>query len=146
MTALQYPHTPFGFETAPGEKSSDTGHTEREGGECDPTWLLRVYIASDDKVLYDFAVFAGPLRLKPYTGKAPRWPWLVKCSHFHQEGASVQRLLRAGKLLLERQPPRAFGGDPRFLTLAAENTVEEKHQSEKSWGLLTRWIMSLCGI
>lgn len=31
-----------------------------EGGECDPTWLLRVYIASDDKVLYDFAVFTGP--------------------------------------------------------------------------------------
>ncbi|KAI4823827.1 hypothetical protein KUCAC02_012384, partial [Chaenocephalus aceratus] len=36
------------------------------------------------------------------------------------EGASAQRLLRAGKLLLERQPLRAFGGHVTDVEMAPE--------------------------
>lgn len=108
-------------------KSSDTSHTKWEGGRGgmwshliveslysewwqSALWLCRVHWA---------------LRLKPYTVKAPWWPWIVKCSHFHQEEVSVQRLLGPGKLLLGRQPLRAFGGDLCFLTFTAQNTIEE---------------------
>lgn len=54
-------------------KSSVTSHTEWTGGrgECDPTWLLRVYIASDDKVLHDFAVFTGPCDWNLIQSKPP---------------------------------------------------------------------------
>lgn len=68
------------------------------GRECDPTWLFSLYSKWWQSALWLCSV-RWALRLKPYTGKAPLWPWLVKCSH--QEGASVQWLLRAAKLLLE---------------------------------------------
>lgn len=51
---------PFGLETAPGENQVTKATQRGRGVECDPTRLLRVYITSDDKVLYDFAVFPGP--------------------------------------------------------------------------------------
>lgn len=105
-------------------KSSDTGHTEWEGGR-EGMWshliVESLYSEWWQSALWLCSV-RWALRLKPYTGKAPWWPWLVKCSHFHQEGASVQRLLRTGKLLLERQQLRAFGGDPCFLTFTAESS------------------------
>lgn len=93
----RYPHSLLRFETMPGENQVTQAAQNRRVvvAECDPTWLLRVFIASDDKVLYDFAVFTRAQRLKPYTGKAPWWPWLVKCTHFHQEEFSVQWLFRA---------------------------------------------------
>lgn len=105
-------------------KSSDTGHTEWEGGR-EGMWshliVESLYSEWWQSALWLCSV-RWALRLKPYTGKAPWWPWLVKCSHFHQEGASVQRLLRTGKLLLERQQLRAFGVDPCFLTFTAESS------------------------
>lgn len=65
------------------------------------------------------------LRRKPYTGKVPWWPWLVKCSHFHQEGASVQRPLSDDKLLLAGQLKKTSGGDSGCLILIVE-TVKKK--------------------
>lgn len=103
-------------------KSSDTGHTKWEGGR-QGMWshliVESLYSEWWQSALWLCGV-CWALRLKPYTGKAPWWPWLVKCSHFHQEGASVQRPLRAGRLLLEGQPQKAFGGDLCFLTFIAE--------------------------
>lgn len=43
----------------------------------------------------------------------PRWPWLVKCPHFLQVEALVQRWISTRKLLLGR----AFGGDPLFFAV-----------------------------
>lgn len=118
MTAFQYLRTPFGFETAPGENQVTQATQSGREGMWSHLIVESLYSEWWQSALWLCSVRWG-LRLKPYTGKAPWWPWLVKCSHFHQEGASVQRLLRAGKLLLERQPQRAFGGDPCFLTFAA---------------------------
>lgn len=36
MTAVLHPHTPFGFETAPGENQVTQGHTRQEGGDVIP--------------------------------------------------------------------------------------------------------------
>lgn len=98
------PCTPFGFETTPGENQvTQATHSGRvEEGMWSHLIVERLYSDQWQSALWLCSV-RWALRLKPYTGKASRWPWLVKCSHFHQEEVSVQRLFWAGKLPLERQ-------------------------------------------
>lgn len=70
MTVFQYPHTPFGFETAPAENQVTQATQSGREGMWSHLIVESLYSEWWQSALWLCSV-RWALRLKPYTGKAP---------------------------------------------------------------------------
>lgn len=154
---FQYPHTPFGFETAPGEKSSDTSHSEWGGGgrgygEGGGRMWSHLIVESLYSEWWQSALWLccvhWALRLKPYTGKAPPVPTSLQPSQppLADLGLSNVLIFTRKKSALGRAREMAaesFWRWPRASSLPPLKTRQLRNRSERL-GRLTRGPIDSC--